>query len=287
VQRARIIEDYTQPQINDALRYTLRSERVNPLRREEGYSYESAIEIGGSLMAGLDRFVFSPDSVEGSLPGLPLFRRDGSTQRLIYRPYLRARTDLRRYIKLSPRRVLAWKTIVGFAQPTGQSDVVPFDRRFFSGGAFSVRGWGIGQLGPGAASLGEANEAQRSETTNLLGGDVKLEGSIELRDIVFRNVLAAQWIFALFTDVGNVWFGPTNPGFDTAESGGTSGKFNFGTVYKEVGVGSGVGLRIAWEYLIIRFDLAYKVYDPARRSDGIVPDGLRSPVLHFGIGHAF
>jgi outer membrane protein assembly factor BamA len=287
VQRARIIEDYTQPQINDAVRYTFRSENVNPLKRDEGYSYENAIEIGGTLMAALDRFVFSPDSVEGSLPGILGLRQVTNSQRLIYRPYVRVRMDLRQYVKLTPRRVVAWKAIAGFAQPTGQSDFVPFDRRFFSGGAFSVRGWGIGQLGPGAASLVGDSTAQRTDGTNLLGGDVKLEASIELRNVVFRNVLAAQWIVALFADAGNVWFGPSNPGFSTTDTGDPSGKFNFGTVYREIGVGSGLGLRIAWEYLIIRFDLAYKMYDPANRVGGFVPEGLRKPVLHFGIGHAF
>ncbi|MEZ4696453.1 MAG: BamA/TamA family outer membrane protein [Rhodothermales bacterium] len=286
VQRARIIEDYTRPQVNDALRYTLRSERVNPLRREEGYAHEASFEIGGTMMAALDRFVFSPGTVDGTIPGIPFFRRDGSRQPLIYRPYLRFRTDIREYHKLSPRNVLAWKAIVGFAQPTGRSDVVPFDRRFFSGGAFSVRGWGIGQLGPGAVSL-LAESAAQGEATNLLGGDIKLEGSVELRNIIFRNVLAAEWIVALFADAGNVWFGPSNPGFDTSETGGPSGRLNVGTVYREIGVGSGGGLRVAWEYLIIRLDLAYKIYDPANRSGGFLPDGLRSPVLHFGIGHAF
>ncbi len=287
VQRARIIEDYTQPQINDAVRYTLRSERVNPLKRDEGYSYESSFEVGGSLMALLDRVAFSPDTVEGSLPGILNFRQSGSSQRLIYRPYVRLRADLRRYTKLSPRRVLAWKAIAGFAQPTGQSDVVPFDRRFFSGGAFSVRGWGIGQLGPGAASLAGGDGAQATDGTNLLGGDVKLEASVELRNVVFRNVLAAEWIVTFFADAGNVWFGPSNPGFNTTGSAGPSGKFNFGSVHREIGVGSGVGIRVAWEYLIIRFDVAYKLYDPANRADGFLPESLRSPVLHFGIGHAF
>ncbi len=73
VQRAQILEDYTQPQINNALRYTFRSARVNPLRRERGYSYEASAEIGGNLPYWLDRYVYSPDTLEGSLPGLPIF----------------------------------------------------------------------------------------------------------------------------------------------------------------------------------------------------------------------
>src|SRR5690606_827624 len=63
VQRAKIIEDYTVPQINTAFRYTLRSARVNPLRRDRGYSYEASAEIGNNLPYLLDRYVYSPDSL--------------------------------------------------------------------------------------------------------------------------------------------------------------------------------------------------------------------------------
>ena len=73
VQFAQILEDYTEPQINSALRFTRRASNVNPLRREQGYSYEGALEIGGNFPFLLDRFVYSPDSLEGKIPGLSLF----------------------------------------------------------------------------------------------------------------------------------------------------------------------------------------------------------------------
>lgn len=285
VQRAQIIEDYTQPQVNDAFRYTYRSARVNPLRRDQGYSYEAAAEIGGVGALGLDRIVFSPDELEGSLPGLPIFGRDAQSQRLVYRPYVRVLADLRQYRRLSPNAVLAWKAIGGIAHPISMNEVVPFDRRFFAGGAFSVRGWRLGELGPGDATIGA--DAAATETTNILGGDVKLEGSVEYRHTVFRRFLGAEWILAPFVDAGNVWFGPRNPGLVPAEEDGPDGKFDVRSLYREIGVGSGAGIRISWEYLIVRFDLAYQVYDPARRDVGLLPDGLRRPLPHFGIGHTF
>ena len=286
VQRAQILEDYTQPQINNALRYTFRSARVNPLRRERGYSYEAAVEIGGNLPYLLDRYVFTPSTLEGSLPGLPVFGGDGSQNRLIYRQYLRFVGDFRRYRPISRTTVLAWKFIGGVAHPTGRATVVPFDRRFYSGGASSVRGWRLRELGPGAASFSSSATAVAG-TTNLLGGDIKLEASAELRSTFLRNVLTANWIFALFTDAGNVWFGPRNPGFRNLEAGDPTGRFAFGRFFKEMGVGSGLGLRVSWEYLVVRFDLAYRVYDPARPGDGLFPKGLKDPTPYFGIGHAF
>jgi outer membrane protein insertion porin family len=289
VQRAQILEDYTQPQVNTALRYTLRSARVNPLLRDRGYSYEGSFEIGNNLPYLLDRLVFTPDALEGSLPGLPFFGGDRSDNRLLYRQYIRLLGDLRQYRTLGPSAVLAWKFIAGAAYPTGQADVIPFERRFFSGGGSSVRGWRARALGPGAVA--QDSLSGDGGGTNLLGGEIKLEGSLELRTTLLQNVFGADWVLALFTDAGNVWFGPRNPGYGepshTGEAEGSDGHFRFGSFYKELGVGSGFGLRLAWDYLILRLDVAYRVYDPARSSEGILPDALSNPQLHFAIGQAF
>ena len=294
VQEARISEDYTRPQINNALRYTLRLAEVNPLRRERGYSYEGAVELGGHLPYLLDRFTFSPGKVEGSLPGLPVFRRGGSVSRLLYRRYLRGVGDLRRYHPLGRHTVLAWKVIGGWAHPLGGSRVVPFDRRFYSGGASSVRGWRLRELGPGTVHFVPDSLARRTDEANLLGGDVKLEAGVELRHTMLERVLAARWIGVLFTDAGNVWLGPRNPGFESSEAlpafsrnPAEAGRFSLDRFYRQIGVGAGFGLRLAWDYLILRLDLATRVYDPTQQQLGLFPHGLSHPMLHFGIGHAF
>jgi outer membrane translocation and assembly module TamA len=276
VQRQQIIEDYTEPQINTALRYTFRSSNTNPLRRERGYSYEASGEVGNTLPYLLDRFVTSPDTLENSIPGLP-FLRASESSRLVYRPYVRFVGDLRRYRPLSRGTVLATKLLGGVAHPIGRPDVVPFDRRFYAGGASSVRGWGLRELGPGRSVLDTTSTTQ---TANVLGGDIKLEGSIELRTTLLRDVLAANWMGAAFVDAGNVWFGPRNPG-------NQAGRFEFDDFLSEIGVGTGVGVRFVWSYLIVRLDLAYRVHDPVPQQQGLFPDGLRRPQLHFGIGHAF
>ena len=293
VQEARISEDYTRPQINNALRYTLRLAEVNPLRRERGYSYEGAAELGGHLPYLLDRFSFSPGELEGSLPGLPIFRRDGSVSRLLYRRYLRGVADLRRYHPLGRYTVLAWKVIGGWAHPLGSSRVVPFDRRFYSGGASSVRGWRLRELGPGTVHFASDSLARRIDEGNLLGGEVKLELSLELRHTMLERALAARWIGVLFIDAGNVWLGPRNPGFESSRAlpafnrrPAEAGRFNLGSFYRELGVGAGLGLRLAWNYLILRLDLATRVYDPTQQL-GFFPHGLNHPMLHFGIGHTF
>ena len=293
VQEARIVEDYTQPQINNAWRYALQVSTANPLRRSRGYSYEVAAEAGGYLAYLLDRWAFTSSTIEGSLPGLPVFRQRGTANRLLYRRYLRTVGDFRRYHRLGSSSVFAWKVVGGLAHPTGPSGLIPFDRRFYSGGASSVRGWRLRELGPGAAHF-SADSIAATNAANLLGGDVKMEASVELRQGLLRQMLKARWIGVLFADVGNVWFGPDNPGFGRQTARTTThqdlteaGRFGWDDFYEELGVGSGIGLRLAWEYLIVRLDLAAKVYDPARQAAGVFPDGLDQPTLHFGIGHTF
>ncbi|HET6568368.1 MAG TPA: POTRA domain-containing protein, partial [Rhodothermales bacterium] len=56
VQRMQLIQDYTQPQVNSALRYTIRATNVNPLQHDRGYSFENSFEVGGNLLYLLDRF---------------------------------------------------------------------------------------------------------------------------------------------------------------------------------------------------------------------------------------
>ena len=282
VQRDQVQEDYTQPQINSALRYTLRSADVNPLRREQGYSFEGAFEFGGNLLPFLlDRYAHTPGTLEGQIPGLSLFRSSGSRNDLIYRQYMRFSSDLRKYKPVSQNTVFAWKFITGIAHPIGEANLLPFDRRFYSGGASSVRGWELRSLGPGRVSSDSIDQdsVRTISGISILGADIKLEASVEFRNTLLRKVLAADWILTFFGDAGNVWLGPRNPG-------DTDGRFRLNSFYREIGVSGGFGLRFAWDYLILRLDLAYQVYDPAI-DGGFVNNSLRNPRLHFGIGHAF
>jgi outer membrane protein assembly factor BamA len=242
---------------------------VNLFRRDQGFIREGSVEIGGNLPYVLDRFIFTPDVLEGSLPGLPFFTRaDDEQSRLVYRQYVRLLADMRRYKPFGERSVFAWKAIAGLAHQIGKAPVVPFDRRFYAGGASSIRGWGLRELGPGRIA---------ARDSVIQGGDIKLELSVETRNTVLRSFMEADWIAVMFADAGNVWYGPRNPGSKT-------GKFRAGSLVKDIGLGAGVGLRVAWEYLIIRFDLGFQIRNP---NEGFFGDGFGNPRLHFGIGHAF
>jgi len=281
VQRAQIIEDYTRPQFNNALRYTLRSFTADPFRRESGHMREASVELGGNLGRLMDGMIFSPGKVDGTIPGFGVFGSGGENRGMIYRQYVRFSTDLRQYRPINSRTVFAWKFLAGIAHPTGASDVVPFDRRFYTGGASSIRAWRLRELGPGSAKFTSDSDSLVSATdgANILGGDIKIEASAELRTIAIRSMFSANWIFTLFADAGNVWLGPRNPG-------SSDGRFRFDKFAGELGIGAGVGLRLGWDYLIVRLDLAYKVHDPRRRGE-FLPDKFSDPILQFGIGHTF
>ncbi|WP_240328180.1 BamA/TamA family outer membrane protein [Salinibacter ruber] len=295
VQRQQILEDYTQPQVNTAVRYTFRDATAGPMRRRSGHIYEASGEVGNTLPLLLDRFVFTPGRPDYSLPSL-FGGAGGLTGQLIYRPYVRASVDLRRYVPLGSGTTLGLKFFGGWAHPTAGPTVVPFDRRFFSGGANSVRGWRLRELGPGEGLPADTTTAVPESPSNILGGDVKLESSIELRTTLFPSVLAARWIGATFLDVGNVWFGPRNRGFGQADDNrdgpgaardGRDGRFAGPEALLDVGVGGGAGLRLEWPYLIVRLDLAYRLHDPSPRNDDVFGDNFSGPLLHFGIGHSF
>ena len=95
--------------------------------------------------------------------------------------FVKATVEGRRYLPLWRRATLATRLKLGFVQPYGQSDVVPFNVRFFAGGPGSIRGFALNRVGPRAADGAP------------LGGHSLIEGSMELR-------------FAVVGEVGGVFF---------------------------------------------------------------------------------
>lgn len=282
----RILNDY-RPQISSVLRYTFRSENTDLIQRNYGYLTEYSISLGGNLPFLVDRFIITPGTVEGNLPS-PV---EISTNSLAYSRYVKLTADYRRYIPLSTNTVFAYRLFGGYAIPYGQSNNIPINERFYAGGSNDIRGWAYYSLGPGGIQL---------DNVAVNGGEVKLLGKVELRQVFLSNFLASNWIFALFADAGNVWYGPGNDilnnGYPDNLGGMTDlkktlekGQFHFDTFYEQIAVGSGVGLRLDFTYLIVRFDFAIRVHDPQQNW---FPDFEKADedgwlYFSFGIGHSF
>jgi hypothetical protein len=195
--------------------------------------------------------------------------------------------DYRRYYKLSPLTYFAWRLNGGVAHaltptptatnPAVSTYTIPYDKYFFVGGSNSVRAWQPRRLGTGSYATQFAN-GKRDYITEQ-PGELLLEGSVEYRFPVYSFIKGA-----LFTDFGNVWTLQTDPARPGAE-------FKFDTFAKQFAVGSGIGIRFDFTFLILRFDIATKVYDPTADEPWTIRNVLsqtrNQTALNIGIGYPF
>lgn len=266
LQRERILNDFSQ-QFSSTLRYTLRRSNTNVIKRNNGFYNEISLEFGGSIPYLIERYLVRPgEALQSTIPSLTL-----ADSTLSYSRFIKAYIDHRNYTAFGENTVVAWRTFAGMAYAYGQNTQIPLNRRFFAGGSNDIRGWPPLRLGPG-------NVPQSQVTVN--GADIKLAAFFETRQLLLRNVLSTNWVLAFFADAGNIWNGPRSDFSD--------GKFRLDSFYQEVAVGSGLGLRLDWEYVVFRVDMAWRVHDPSivagvRRGWFNVPNSY----IHFGIGHSF
>jgi outer membrane protein insertion porin family len=189
-----------------------------------------------------------------------------SDLKLEYYKYLRFSLDMRRVDPIDKNTVLAYRFNSGFAYSYGDNTSLPYEKFFFAGGSNSIRAWRPRRLGPGSAKPPLAEEPVKDGIYNYdieKPSEILLEASVELRQKLFGFVNGA-----IFIDAGNVWsFRPVN----TQDEDGNiiednRSQFKINRFYKEFGVGTGFGLRFDFSFLILRFDVGIKVYDPARES---------------------
>ena len=103
-------------------------------------------------------------------------------------------------------------------------------------------------------------------------GELILEASLEYRQNLVGFV---DWAF--FIDAGNIWTLRDDVG-DDGEVRRPGAKFESNRFYKEIAVGTGMGFRMDFTFLIMRVDLGVKVYEPAR------PEGRRWVLDDFKFG---
>lgn len=229
------------------------------------FSLRGSIEVAGAL----PRLVTT-------LNGTKVDEETGQKKILgvAYAEYIKGSVEYSRTFYFSKIHSVAYRIGLGLAQPYGNSDVLPFERRFFAGGANSIRGWSTRSLGPGSY---QRPDSAKSDFVNQTG-DMKLEFSIEN-----RYKLTPLFEFAQFIDAGNVW---TLKDY-TSQPGG---QFQFNSFYKEIAVSYGLGIRFDLGFLLLRFDAGMQAYDPGLdQSDRFVlfKPRLNRMAWHFGIGYPF
>ena len=212
-----------------------------------------------------------------------LYRNQGWFKLNVYN-FARLAVDYRRYYKLSAQTFFVYRLNGGVAHALTRTEGVytmPYDRYFFAGGASSLRAWKPRRLGTGGftTTLPDGERDNISEQP----GELLLEGAFEYRFPVYSFVKGA-----VFTDYGNVWALSRDVGRERGDA-----RFELGTFARQIAVGSGLGLRFDFTFLIIRLDAAAKVYDPTAPSAErwairrLGRDSDHNPTFNLGIGYPF
>ncbi len=229
------------------------------------YTLRSAVEVSGILprLIGLMKGTRKNDEGNDELLGIR------------YAEYAKLDLDFAQSNKVNEATTIAYHAAIGVAKPYGNSDILPFEKRYFSGGANSVRGWATRRLGPGFYHPNKDSV----EFANQVG-DIRLDLSVEL-----RQKINTYFQLAFFVDAGNNWCIENN------ESTPEGGLFKFSEFYKQIALGYGMGLRLDLRFLLLRFDGGFKAFDPGQdaskrwRFKGFnFGDDF---AFHFGIGYPF
>ncbi len=167
-----------------------------------------------------------------------------------YSQYARSDVDLSYTFIWDENNSLAYRFNTGVGLPYGNTEFLPFERRFFVGGGNSLRAWRPRTLGPGGYR--DSSNAISIEKT----GEVLLQASAEYRFDIIDKLIDG----AIFFDAGNIWNFTKDENFP-------DGEFRFNRFYKELALNSGVGIRFDFSYVVFRVDWGISLHDPSLVDD--------------------
>lgn len=218
--------------------FTYNNRKSHNSYRGHYFFFRGILDLGGNTLY-LANKLLGTEKVDGSyqILGVP------------FSQFTKVDMDLRFYRIFHEKHNVATRIAFGVGAPYLNQLVLPLEKSYFIGGANSIRAWAARTLGPGSFNPGP------SEANTLRIGDVNLEGNVEYRFDLFKIVEGA-W----FVDAGNIWL--LNE--DKERPGSQFHPRNF---YRQIAIGSGVGIRLDFSFFIFRFDLGLKVRDPMQAYD--------------------
>lgn len=240
--------------------YSTYNER-QPLKNYISMRY--GVETAGNLLYGINHLFKMPPSEDGSY----------KVFNIRYAQYAKADFDIAYHQIIDENNRFVYHAAIGVGIPYGNSASLPFEKRYYSGGANSVRGWGVRTLGPGTFRT----EDTRIDFNNQ-SGDIKLDLNMEYR-IKMVSVLEG----AIFLDAGNIW---TIREYETQPGG----NFRFDSFYKQIAVAYGIGIRLNFSFFVFRVDFGVKLHDPSLPEEQrwrIKPKWKDDTAFHFAIGYPF
>jgi len=245
--------------------YTYSFNNYTPLNRMRNtHSMRLSLEIAGNLLNAVSSITGADKDENGR------YKIFG----INYAQFAKADIDLSKGVVLDSRNKIAFHLGVGVAVPYGNAKMMPFERRYFSGGANSVRGWSVRELGPGSMPI------TSSTTFVAQAGDIRLDMNIE-----YRTKLFWKFEMAAYVDGGNIW--TIRPYNDEQPQG----NFDFARFYKEIALSYGLGLRLDFDFFLLRFDTGFKAYNPQEKGSDkwaiTNPNFNKNFAWHFAVGYPF
>jgi outer membrane translocation and assembly module TamA len=198
-----------------------------------------------------------------------------------YFQYAKMEGEIRLRQTLDELNTIAFRANLGVVLPYGNSNDVPYDKRYFIGGSNSLRAWRPRRLGPGTTPDTSLTLIDRS-------GEFLFETNFEYRFTVFPKFLEG----ALFFDAGNIW------NLKREGQTQTTGTLNPATWGQELAMNAGIGFRFDFKFFLFRLDWGLPIRDPAKPEgkrwlldkanfQGLDSYLLKESALAIGIGYPF
>lgn len=159
--------------------------------------------------------------------------------------YVKSDVEFRYGYTIDKYNTLVGRAFLGAALPYGNFDILPFEKKFFTGGANGIRAWQVRSLGPGTYKAPEDAYPNQS-------ADIKLEVNLE-----YRYNLMGFMEGALFLDAGNIWA-------INSRDNRPGALFKLNSFYRQLALGTGTGFRFDFNYFIFRVDVGMKLRDPSQ-----------------------
>lgn len=234
--------------------------------------FQLNVETGGHIPRLLETVLASDTNSQDN------FLTFDSNSELTFGQYVKASVEQKLAFPLSTKSTLILRGILGLSAPIGPTAVLPPEARFYSGGTNGMRGWLSKTLGPGTFPLRQIQDPDAAVNLSslfALGGEYLLEANVEYR-LDFWEYIE----LAIFTDAGNVWF-HNGPGVKDA-LGDIEDQTTFRRENLAIAWDIGVGMRLDFNFLILRLDLAQQLYAPDLKNDPIRKGWVIRDLKDFG-----
>lgn len=245
-----------------SMSYTYTYDRAATYRNPNRLFWQTSVTQAGNIIAGI-QYLAGNHKGEGKQI---LNNR--------YSQFLKLTSELIGYKTVDTKNQLAVRVMGGIGYAYGNSRVMPYSEQFYIGGSNSIRAFHIRSIGPGSYHPVETKYSYLDQT-----GDIKLEGNVEYRFEIYECFKGA-----LFMDAGNIWLLKK----DAQRPGG---EFRLKGLPKQIALGTGLGLRYDFSYIVIRADLGIPLHAPyyTGRSQyyNITGSFWKSLVLNLAIGYPF